>query len=109
MSSSFKGLSVDAQGIIASVSYTRNDGVSGSKEYVADKYDYIFSKYSDKLTDGDFMTRQGLSVYQPSAVRSSLFEFNINSASSISVIVLIAIISISSIGGYLVIKRRKEN
>ena len=109
LASSFKGLSVDAQGIIASVSYTRNGEKSGSKEYVADKYDYIFSKYSDKLTDGDFMARQGLSVYQPSAVRSSFFELNMNSASSISVIVLIAIISISSIGGYLVIKRRKEN
>ena len=109
LASSFKGLSVDAQGIIASVSYTRNGGANGSKEYVADKYDYIFSKYSDKLTDGDFMTRQGLSVYQPSAVRSSFFELNMNSASSISMIVLIAIISISSIGGYLVIKRRKEN
>lgn len=109
LASSFKGLSVDAQGIIASVSYTRNGEKSGSKEYVADKYDYIFSKYSDKLTDGDFMTRQGLSVYQPSVVRTSFFELNMNSDSSISVIVLIAIISISSIGGYLVIKRRKEN
>lgn len=109
----FEALSVDAQGILASTTYIHNAEEPGSTKDIIDRYDYVYSRYSDSLTKGDFMDRSGLSNYQPTGLRSfgrPLFDTNnFNESNSTILIIVVSVIGLSAIGGYFYYRKRKEN
>ncbi|MCQ2793362.1 MAG: LPXTG cell wall anchor domain-containing protein, partial [Bacilli bacterium] len=67
-------------------------------EQAMSKYDHIVARYGFE----SFIAGRTVSSVSPKL-------FNVDSSSSISIIVIIALVSAAAIGGYLILKRRKEN
>lgn len=93
-------------------SYMANYNTSNSKSVVNRalvKYDYIIEKYNTEASDPylDFIERiDAGKITLKSNILSIPMEIT---SSSFAIITFIALASITAIGGYLVIKRRKEN
>ena len=107
----FAALSVDAQGILANTTYTHNAETKGTTADIVDRYDYIYSKYSESLTKGDFMNRSGLASYQATGAANSriaLFDVVASNATGTTIIVIVSLIGLTAIGGYFFIRKRKE-
>ena len=101
----FNKLSCDVQGLFASVTYTHNTEEKETIANIADRYDYIVSKYNKE----DFMLRKlsntHVSHFSNSSI-SMLFEGDNSSAS----ILLIAItISVSSLTLVLLIRKKRRH
>ena len=73
------------------------------------KYDYIIEKYNTEASDPylDFIER--IDAGKITLKSNNLFIPMEITSSSFAIITFIALASITAIGGYLVIKRRKEN
>ncbi len=70
-------------------------------------YNYIYAKYHESLSSGDFLhSTSGRGAVQASAYVSPLTV--INSENALSAILIVAITSISTLGGYFFLRRRKE-
>ena len=105
--SAFNALTSGAQGIIGSTTYTHNNETYGSINDVVDRYDYIISKYSQF---GDFMNRKGNSSYENnySAAKQQSLLVSYDSTALCVVIIAIGTISISSVAGLIISKKRKH-
>ena len=93
-------------------SYMANYNTSNSKSVVNRalvKYDYIIEKYNTEASDPylDFIER--IDAGKITLKSNNLFIPMEITSSSFAIITFIALASITAIGGYLVIKRRKEN
>ena len=93
-------------------SYMANYNTSNSKSVVNRalvKYDYIIEKYNTEASDPylDFIER--IDAGKITLKSNNLFIPTEITSSSFAIITFIALASITAIGGYLVIKRRKEN
>lgn len=92
--------------------YMANYNTSNSKSVVNRalvKYDYIIEKYNTEAADPylDFIER--IDAGKITLKSNNLFIPMEITSSSFAIITFIALASITAIGGYLVIKRRKEN
>ena len=100
----FNKLGCDAQGLFASATYTHNAEEKYTKANIADRYDYIVSKYDKE----DFMLRKLSNTYESHFSNSSismLFEGD----NSIASILLIAITtSVSSLALVLLIRKKRR-
>ena len=107
-STAFKALSVDAQAILANTTYTHDEETPGTTKYIIDKYDYVYGKYSESLTKGDFMNRTeaGTLVSYSSFSKLSILGDNTN---VIAIIVVISLVGVTTIGGYFFLRKRKEH
>ena len=102
----FNNLGVDAQGIFASTTYVHGESTLATKENVADRYDYIVSKYSKE----DFMLRKNANTYvssfsSNSSMPSSLSEID---NSSVAIIIIAVAIGVSSLTLLLFIRKKKR-
>ena len=108
LSDSFSALSEDAKGYIASITYTHGTETPGSEGDMADRYDYIISKYNSL---GDFMNRKDTTSYQnnynPQSANKLVF-FNDTNNYVVVIIVMVSIVSISSVGVFLLLKKRHK-
>ena len=101
----FDALSSGAQSVIAGATYTHNSEAYGSLEDIADRYDYIISKYSQF---NDFMSRKDTTSYENNYAQSAnMFLVNIKQNSTAIIILAVSIVTLSSLGLVLIIKRRK--
>ena len=100
----FNALSVDAQGLIACAS--GNESGANYEKAVA-LYDYIVSKYGVD-THADFMNRVSAGTLVLSARVSPLLSITSNTNSTVAIIVIVSMISLTAIGGYFYIRKRKE-
>ena len=119
--SMFNGLDAEEQGRIRSVTYTKSG--SGASTVVnatgtttqafanaISRYDFIVAKYNPTLSSTspwkDFIGRA------PSASNAGKIAFgfldNVNSGSTTSVILIISVISLATLGGTVLIRKRKE-
>jgi hypothetical protein len=105
----FKALSVDAQGILANTTYTHNAETAGSTADIIDRYDYVYGKYSASLTKGDFMNRSDAGTLVTYSERVNPFNIIGNNGNTVVIIVVISMISVTCIGGYFFLRKRKED
>lgn len=105
----FKALSVDAQGILANTTYIHNAETAGSTADIIDRYDYVYGKYSASLTKGDFMNRSDAGTLVTYSARVNPFNIIGNNGNTVAIIVVISMISVTCIGGYFFLRKRKEN
>ena len=101
----FLALSVDAQGILANMTYNHGSETDGSAADIIDLYDYIVSKYGyeDFMNRGDAGTLEDNSSNNINPVIPNLLQ---NNAVMIAVITSIAAISLLAIT-YLLKKRKR--
>jgi len=101
----FNKLSCDAQGIFASATYTHNTESEKTVANVADRYDYIVSKY-DKA---DFMLRKLAGTYESNALSNKAnTPTTFNNENTITMIVIVSALSVTSISLLLVIHKKKH-
>ena len=101
----FEKLSPDAQGTFASTTYNHNAEELETKENVADRYDYILSKYNKK----DFMLRKLADTYiNYYSANRQIFIFNNIDGSTNMFIIVLALVSITTLAFLILIKRRKH-
>ncbi|MBE6126674.1 MAG: hypothetical protein E7182_01670 [Erysipelotrichaceae bacterium] len=103
VASSYKALSPDAQGRIASTTYTHNKEEYGTVADIVDRYDYIVSRYGL----ADFMNRKEAGLIQLTSVPKPLSVSRVNNGAAV-VVALLAIASILSVGSFFALRRRKE-
>ena len=103
VASSYKALSPDAQGMIASTTYTHNEESYGTMKDVVDRYDYIVSKYGL----ADFMNRKEAGLIQLTSVPNPFSASQANNGAAV-VVAVVAIASTLSVGGFFALRRRKE-
>lgn len=101
LASSYKALSPDAQGRIASTTYTHNEEEYGTVADIVDRYDYIVNKYGL----ADFMNRKEAGLIQLASASKPLASQANNDAAV--AVAAIAIASTLSIGGFFALRRRK--
>ena len=102
----FLALSVDAQGILANVTYNHGAEQSGSMKDIIDLYDYIVSKYGYE----DFMNRIDANTIQNNAQPANSVLFRDNNTNVMIIITMVTIVSSSTLFAVLLfIKKRKEN
>ena len=70
-------------------------------------YNYVVGKYKSQLTDGDFLTETGKDAIQESRP-NQISIFGLESGNSITIIVIISMVSMTAIGGYFFLRKRKE-
>ena len=108
----FNSLSVDAQGILARTTYTHNSNENTALQDAVDRYDYIYTKYHESLSLIDFMCRSGLTgIYQDNVnSKANIIQLYIkdNDNSSLIIIAIVSALSLTTLGGYFFIRRRKE-
>jgi hypothetical protein len=104
----FKALSVDAQGILANTTYTHNAETAGSTADIIDRYDYVYGKYSASLTKGDFMNRSDAGTLVAYSARVNPLNIVGENGSTAAIIVVVSLVSLTAIGGYFFIRKRKE-
>lgn len=104
----FKKLSVDAQGLLANTTYVHNAEVAGSTKDIIDRYDYVYNKYSASLSKGDFMNRTDAGTLSQYSLNRMPLSESLTSSNNTTIIVIISIIAFVSVGGYIFLKRRKE-
>ena len=87
-------------------------GVSSTVTECVERYDYIVGKYyvgnlDRELISSDFMSRS------PSAVGVGsmplLFAVNQKNTNTVAILVIISMVSVTAIGGYFFLRKRKEN
>ena len=98
----FNMLGEDVKGYLASLTYTHNAETPGTAKYVVDKYDFIISKYDDL---NDFMDRRGANTLQNTYTTPNTFAFD---TSLVLPIVVIALLSFATIGGAILVYKRKH-
>ena len=103
VASSYKALSPDAQGMIASTTYTHNEESYGTMKDVVDRYDYIVNKYGL----ADFMNRKEAGLLQLTSVPNPFSASQANNGAAV-VVAVVAIASALSVGGFFALRRRKE-
>ena len=103
VASSYKALSPDAQGRIASTTYTHGEEEYGTVADIVDRYDYIVNKYGL----ADFMNRKEAGLIQLTSVPNPLSASQANNDVGVAVAV-VAIASALSVGGFFALRRRKE-
>jgi hypothetical protein len=77
-------------------------------EHMLAKYDYIVRNYhyADFLNTDSGTGREAVSQSNPSLIFTRLFN---NSTNSVAIIVIISMFSVTAIGGYFFLRKRKEN
>ena len=86
---------------------TKNES-GDSLQKALSSYDFVYAKYSDSLTAGDFLhSTSGRDAVQASA-RVVPFANVINGANGSAIIIIISLIGLTAIGGYFFIRKRKE-
>lgn len=72
-------------------------------------YKYVVGKYKDSLTNGDFLNSvSGREAVQASVSRiDELINLGINGSAS-AIIIIVSLVSITAIGGYFLLKKKKE-
>jgi hypothetical protein len=103
----FAKLSVDAQGILANTTYTHDAETAGSTADIIDRYDYIYGKYSASLTKGDFMNRSDAGTLVVYSTRVNSLNI-VGENGSTAAIIVVSLISITALGGYFFIKKKKH-
>ena len=99
----FNALSVDAQGLIACA----NGNPSGANyEKAVSLYDYIIGKYSSSV-HADFMNRIEAGKISE-AVKPNAIIVNQDDIASIIVISTVTLVSVAAVGGYFLLRKRKE-
>ncbi len=101
----FLALSVDAQGILANVTYNHGSETDGSMKDIIDLYDYIVSKYGyeDFMNRGDAGTLENNSSNNINPVIPAVFQNN-----AVIIVVITSIAAVSSLAiAYLLKKRRR--
>ena len=107
LNSEFSHLSLDAQGLFANTTYTHDQEAIGSIEDAADRYDYIVAKYSYT----DFMNRKMAGTFEDNYNNSVSPSINniVNGVNNYAIIiVMIAVISISGLAIFLVLKKKHK-
>ena len=100
----FNKLGCDAQGLFASATYTHNGEEEYSKANVADRYDYIVSKYDKE----DFMLRKLSNTYVNSFSNNSLSPLLTVDNSGTTIILVVITISASTFAAVLFIRNKKR-
>ena len=100
----FNSMSVDAQGFIASLTYSHDSETPESLNDMVDRYEYIVAKYGDKGFN-NFMNRKISQVYE----KEASISFYTNSSSIIPVVIIISIVSVLNISVLFVLRKKKEN
>ena len=108
LASSFTNLSTDSQGYLACLTYIHNDEVALSLNDLVDRYDYIVSKYSgDGCTD--FMNRSAANTLQNNVQSINNITLDNNMGVNVTVILTIVSMSLLSISGFIVMRKRRHN
>ena len=101
----FLALSVDAQGILANVTYNHGSETPGSMKDIIDLYDYIVSKYGYE----DFMNRGAANTIQNNAHPANIVPIKVNNTNAMIITTAVTIISSSILFAVLLfIKKRKS-
>ena len=103
LATEFNNLGVDAQGIFANTTYTHGTAEPETKENIVDRYDYILAKYNKE----DFMLRKLANTYANNYSNNAVI-INMDNNSSIILVVVLSLVSLTAIGGLIVIKKRKH-
>ena len=101
----FLALSVDAQGILANVTYNHGSEIDGSMKDIIDLYDYIVSKYGyeDFMNRGDAGTMEDNSSNSINPVIPNILQNN-----AVIIIVVTSIAAVSSLAITYLLKKRKR-
>ena len=104
LATQFDNLNASAQGYLGCITYNHNQETPNTIKDFIDRYDYIVHKYQD-AKHFDFMQRGSLiNELQPS---NSLINKVETESSSIIVVVLITCVTVSVVGAYFFIRRKK--
>ena len=105
LSNAFASLGADAQGYFANLTYTHGDTTPGSDEDLVDRYDYIVDKYNKD----DFMLRKLAGTYESNFSNNKAnTQVAFNNTNSANMIIVIAIISVTSLSLVLLICKKRS-
>jgi len=103
VASSYKALSPDAQGMIASTTYAHSEEDYGTLADIVGRYDYIVNKYGL----ADFMNRKEAGLIQLTSVPNPLSASQVNNDAAV-VVAVVTIATTLTFGGFFALRRRKE-
>lgn len=72
-------------------------------------YDYVYAKYHASLTAGDFLNSgSGRGAVQYSAYIGPFESLMQSTSSTVTIVVIVSMVSLTAIGGYFFLRKRKE-
>ena len=73
-------------------------------------YEWVYAKYHDSLTAGDFLNEtSGRGAVSYSPLVNPLVNIIGENTNTVAIIVIISMVSVTAIGGYFFLRKRKEN
>ncbi len=102
----YNSLKVDAKAVFAKITYHHNQEESGSIQDLADRYDFLITKYGDLW---DFMDRKGATTYEEHHATYVNNPLNfVNNESTALVLVISVTVLTASLTLVVFTKKRKE-